>query len=223
MMKKLLNFSVIATLTLGTIPAFAQGSAPIFVQKYKQPSVTSNIPTVVTASSGEQRSTQSWSEPRTYKLVDSPSPFAGTNFGKITSEIDYYDSETGQRYNQYQYMALLAKRGDTQKLNQVGNYLQLNGVFNNQQYQSAVNNAAQGNSIPSLIDEAMAKNKMASLNQSQQNGQATNTARQSTTSRPRTVVKQTETYAPKRLHQGYDEDMNDDSTTTKSNAPIFLR
>lgn len=224
MMKKLLNFSVIATLTIASAPVFAQGSAPIFVQKYSQPTVTSNIPTIVTATSNQQTSrVQSTAAPRIYELVDNGNPFEGTNFGKVISEIDYYDDDTGERYNQYNYMALLAKRGDTKKLNQVGNYLQLNGVFDKQKYQSAVNSAAQGNPIPSLIDEAIANKKMASLGDNPGDLQPTGTSTP-VAIRPKTVVKQVTDYAPKRLHQAYDEDMKDDAVTKpKSNAPIFLR
>lgn len=212
---------MIAVLSGFSFSAFAQ-TAPIFIQKYSQPTTTSNVPTIVQSGTG-QTSSRTSSSPRTYEVVDSPSPWAGSNFGKITSEIDYYDSETGQRYNQYNYMALLAKRGDKTTLNQVGNYLQSNGVFDNQKYQSAVNSAAQGNAIPSLVDQAIAKNSATPADTGAQIAQTPSPTRQAA-SKPKTVIKQQETYTPKRLHQGYDEDMEADTAVqSKKNQPIFLR
>jgi len=216
---------MIAVLTSVSFNAMAQDKnspAPIFIQKYKQPTTISRVPTIVRPQEEQTQNTRSLrssNKPREYKIVESPDPWAGTNFGKVTSEIDYYDQETGQRYNQYNYMALLAKRGDTQKLQQVGNYLQLNGVFDQNKYQSAVNSAAQGNAIPSTLDEAMAKNQVASAQTALE--RSNGATQQRAISRPSIVTKQQQNAAPKRLHQGYDEDMNADPVT--SNKPIFLR
>jgi len=216
---------MIAVLTSVSFNAMAQDKnspAPIFIQKYKQPTITSRVPTIVRPqekSAQNARTTRTNRAPKEYKIVKSPDPWAGTNFGKVTSEIDYYDKETGQRYNQYNYMALLAKRGETQKLQQVGNYLQLNGVFDQQQYQSAVNSAAQGNAIPSTIDEAMAKNQVASAQSAIQ--KSNGATQQRAITRPNIVTRQPDNNTPKRLHQGYDDDMN--AAPVTSNKPIFLR
>lgn len=209
--------------------AFAQdkeGPKPIFIQKYQKPAVTSSIPTIVKKTTSQKTAVTSSNNQKSYALVDSPNPWAGTSFGRMKEEVDYYDTETGQYYNQYNYMALLAKRGDTQKLGQVANYLQLNGVFNPQQYQSTVSKALQSGNIPSVTEQAIAKNRVASASS---NSSPANTSSalgpgvvQESIKKPEFVYKDTmDENTPKRLHQSYDEDMADDSA--KTNKPIFLR
>jgi len=83
-------------------------------------------------------------------LTNNSNPWEGTSFGRIRKEIDYFDREDGRYYNQYDYMAALAMRDDRNRLGEVTEYIQENGVFDPKKYQEAMRAAAAG-TIPSEL------------------------------------------------------------------------
>ncbi len=225
MRNKILYFSAIITLGLGSLPLFAQensGPAPIFVTPYKQPTVISRTPTIVSPqNTNAQSATGGYVFPE-YTLVDDPDPWAGTSFGRVTSELDYYDSQTNARYDQYNYMALLAQRGETGALRQVASYIQENGVFDPNKYNAAMSNAANGGVIAPM--GATAGAPVTQLPAPTGIGGATQGSSGVATKRV-FVNKDEQNFAPTRLHSPYDEDMADKPTDQKprTNQPIFLR
>lgn len=215
MMNRLLPLIALAFSITWNTPVSAQ-SGPIFITPPSQQNTASNnIPTVV---SPTQQRGASANEARTRALIERNSrlntnsgyqfreltnPYEGTAFGRIRREKDYFDRETGVYVNQYDYMKLLAERGNQAQLAQVRNFLQQNGVFNPQKYQQV----------------------MASIGTSNENANGAGTASgTNATMRPRTVI-QTQNpqgnNVPQRIHQGYDNDP--DPIEPMKNRPIFLR
>jgi hypothetical protein len=214
-------------------PVLAQDSeGSSFVPLFLKPLVnsvrntfTSNTPTIVQPTPQQQQNRRNMSPATTATggisqstfdrlqgpgLVDNRNPWEGTGFGRIKREVDYFDRETGRYYNQYDYMALLARRGNRSELNNVAKYLQENGVFDPRKYQAALQRRPQG--------------QQQGRTRTQSNGgQAT-----SPTAQPRRVQvapQDPKVFAPKRIHEGYDEDMKADpmAKPKTGNQPIFLR
>jgi hypothetical protein len=120
-------------------------SKPIFVNPYKQklPTYQSRVPNLVgtpVKTSGQRNYTASGRKSK-YVIVDDPDPFAGTSFGRIRTEQDFFDKNTKQYLNQYDYMAALHKSGNKAELNAVVQKVQKNGVFDPKKYQDAIRNA----------------------------------------------------------------------------------
>lgn len=202
------------------MPAQAQDEGSSFMPLFLKPMVdsikntfTSRTPTIVQA---EQQNTQN-TTPQSRQdrlagpgLVNNRNPWEGTSFGRIKNEIDYFDTDTQRYYNQYDYLALLARRGDQSQFNQVSQYLQQNGVFDPRKYQAALQGQSQ-----------------AQQPQGQTGNLATGASGQSapTQRTVRQVAPQQPTFAPKRIHEGYDEDMKADpqAQPRQGNQPIFLR
>ncbi len=202
-------------------PVQAQEDDSSFLPVFLKPFVdsirntfTSDKPTIVEAKQKEMQTNQLSQSKRDRLagpgLVDNKDPWEGTSFGRIKREIDYFDPPTGQYYNQYDYMAVLAKRGDDARLNEVGKYLQNNGVFNPQKYQAALRGQSQAK------QPVQGGGAMSSAGEVQ----ATNAQR-----RVQVTPQSEDTFTPKRIHQGYDEDMEADpqAQPKAENSPIFLR
>jgi hypothetical protein len=216
----ILRLSVIGVLGVVSVDALAQGTpatAPIFITPYSAEKI-SRTPTIV--QSPENATNAIRGNTRTYTragrkssgvaMAENVNPFEGTSFGRIKTEKDYYDRETGGYMNQYDYMGALAQRGETEKMQQIAQYLQQNGVFDPEKFQAAI--------TPAQNDVGQ---KGAGNTRSTQFAQPQ-------TAQPVFKMKDTtKTVMPQRLHGGYD----DANTATQDPAdnipqgrrPIFLR
>lgn len=184
----------------------AQNAAPIFVSPYNQNDQTfnSNIPTIIRPK--EKQAAPRFAKPRTnvnkWEPYNMANPLEGTSFGRITREIDYYDVETEQYYNQYDYMSLLAQRGDLAKLQEVATYLQTTGVFDPQKYQAAMQAARNGTTLSSQMMQQGANTPMAGGPQAPQ--------------KQLFIVKpQNQINTPQKIHRDYDD--------AQANNPIFIQ
>jgi hypothetical protein len=182
-------------------------STPIFVTPYKPtiPTYSSGLPSVVKTTNTGTRSTtrrtnnQSNTGGPTY---DAPfNPYK--NDARITSERSFYDAQTDKQYDQYDYFALLAKRGDTQGLAAAVRTVQENGVFDPAKYQAAIQSAVNNNTTTSNRTSR------------------TQPIRRSTNTRT-TVAPQNAITTPQKVHQGYDDEAGV-QTQSRRNGPIFLR
>lgn len=202
-MKKLfLKFSMIGALSAAMVPSLSIAS-PVFVQPYSKENATNNIPLAYTPHSEQKQTTYGYNNAPVYEFADNIDPWAGTSFGKITTEQDFYDNVTGRRYNQYEYLGLLAQRGDRTGLNALVQDLKVNGVFDQGKFETAVRAALTAK--PTTAGGG--------------------TTGPTAPSKP--VVKQvyrpnTQNIMPQRTHNAYDEDMEADDITKKV-KPIFLR
>lgn len=218
----LLSISILAVFSGSTSIVNAQektGVAPIFIKPYTTKQVN-RTPTIVRATTNTnpiRGNVRTYTQPGrkssgTLSIVEDKNPFAGTGFGRIRAEKNYYDKESGGYINQYEYMGLLAKRGDTAKLQQVQQYLQQNGVYDPAKVQAAIMNATQ----PQIQSQTSIPTGAPS-------------ARITTTGQPRTFrTKPKTTSVPQRLHGGYDDAKNQtldpaDAIKPTGRRPIFLR
>jgi hypothetical protein len=134
------------------------------------------------------------------------------DFGRITGEQDFYDSQTKRYYGQYEYFELLAQRGDTAKLQQVVGDVQRTGVFDPAKYQAIMSGGSNGGGMTGI-----------------NNGGGMPQRQIITRQKTPTVTRQNQVVTPKRVHQGYDDDMESTQTSQPvqqarpKNAPIFLR
>ena len=188
-------------------------TAPIFISPYAQGSGTyiNNIPTIVqpTPKAAPPKSlrtgisrTADKDDKGGYQIKPVKNPYEGTAYTRIRSEKDYYDDQTKQYYNQYDYMKLLADRGDDAKLAQVRGYLQKNGVFNPEKYNVSMTGGASSSSATGQ-------------------GGASSTGNTTADGRPRIILQKEDDSAdgvPQKLHSGYDDDQ-----AVIKNRPIFLR
>ncbi len=182
-------------------------SQPIFISPYKpgNDTYTTRVPTAVQANQEQTRRFEPSDRLAGPGLTNNKNPFAGTGFGRIKQELSYYDEEIGRGLNQYDYMALLARRGDNARLAQVRRYVQQNGVFDPKKYKAAMTTGPYGSNpqAPTI---------------SSNSAQAAPVEKQQ---RRRVVVKQEEQSAlPKRVHRGYDDEP---APRHQPGAPIFLR
>jgi hypothetical protein len=195
-------------------------SSPIFIQPITQQNTRSNQRVYTTPG---RRSYGQGNTSNQSIFVKSKNPFEGTRFGRIRTEIDYYDKETDQKYNQYEYMALLQERGETEKLNAVRSYIQKKGVFNPEKY----NNTMMGTSSSGGGKNASTTSGAANTQQ-----QTHSIIRQSgTKSSPLVSGEKIQgTNMPQKLHADYDTpsvptppQQNKTEQSSSSNGPIFLR
>ena len=224
---KILFLSTALFGVLGTFatPVLSQeqpsGVAPIFITPYEPQRIT-RLPTIVHATSNTnpiRGDVRTYTQPgrKSYGtnslFLKEKNPFAGTGFGRIRAEKDYYDKETKQYYNQYDYMGLLAKRGDTAKLQQVQSYLQQNGVYDPAKVQAAILGATQ--------QKPLQPNTSAPI--------GTPSARVTATGQTRSFKTKVQTTSvPQRIHGGYDDAENQTLDPAKAieptgPRPIFLR
>ena len=155
----------------------------------------------------------------TYELVDSPDPWANTSFDKIQTELNYFDPQTGRSYNQYDYMALLAQRGEKGRFNQVAGYLRDNGVFDANKYRVAVNSAQQGGTAFSQDPAAETSAPTAATGVANPQGNGLGVTRQPTINRV-FVPDDVKNYQPQKIHRGYDEE--EEKPEDNKKRPIFL-
>jgi hypothetical protein len=219
----LLSISALAIFSGSTTIVHAQettGVAPIFMTPYAAKQIN-RTPTIVRATTntnpirGNVRTyTQPGRKSSGSLFVEDKNPFEGTGFGRIRQEKTYYDKESGGHINQYEYMGLLAKRGDTAKLQQVQHYLQQNGVYDPAKVQAAIMAATR----PQQTTQSTTSMPV-----------GTPSARITTAGQQRTFKTKTQTTsAPQRLHGGYDDAENKtldpaDAITKTGPRPIFLR
>lgn len=222
-MKKYLVFCLFLGLTGAVTGAVGQtanatsSATPIFITPYKQTvgSGTNTLPSVVQSKQDtsarisnrakgaiESASTATGSIYKNYKFTEVANPYEGSAFGRVRSEKDYYDAETGTYVNQYDYMGLLASRGETDKLNEVRSYLQKNGVFNPDKYKIAMSGG-----------DSSASGEGAGATSA---GGAAATPKQ-------IIVKQNsgDSSIPQKIHSGYGDDEVYDPANHP--APIFLK
>lgn len=179
-------------------------TSPIFIAPYKPtlPTYASGLPSVVknTGRGSTRQTTGQIGTARGPQYDGHFNPYQGIN--RITVEQDFYDQQTKRYYGQYEYFALLAKRGDKQGLLSAVKKVQTNGVFDPAKYQAAV----QGG-----------------LNQTNTttNKPTTTPVRRVTNNKKQTAPQNALT-TPKKVHQGYDDEMQMPAKPAK-NSPIFLR
>lgn len=219
----LLSISALAIFSGSTTTLKAQeatGISPIFITPYTAKQIN-RTPTIVHATSntnairGNVRTyTQPGKKSSNLLYAEQKNPFANTGFGRIRAEKNYYDAEDKRHYNQYEYMGVLAKRGDTAKLQQVQQYLQQNGVYDPAKVQAAITNATQPQAFGSQ--------------QPSTTGGVQSTYTGTTFKQPTYKIKTQTTSVPQRLHGGYDDAENqtlDPAEAIKPTGPrpIFLR
>jgi hypothetical protein len=114
--------------------------APIFISPYQagQSTYNSRIPTIVQPPAPAPSRTYTRAGRKSYEIVTAPNPFEGTAFGRIRNEISIRDNVSGQHLNQYDYMAVLKRRGNIGELNNVSRRLQTSGVFDPAKYREAM-------------------------------------------------------------------------------------
>jgi hypothetical protein len=184
-------------------------SQPIFINPYKpgNDTYTSRVPTTVQSTQQQGGTFNPSNRLAGPGLTNNANPFAGTGFGRIKQEISYYDEELGRGLNQYDYMALMARRGNNARLSQVRQYVQENGVFDPNKYRQAMTTGPYG-SNPQV--------PVATNNVSQQSTTAVQQPR-------RVIMKQDEqSQLPRRVHRGYDDEPAP-APSHQPGAPIFLR
>ncbi len=219
----LLSISALAIFSGSTTTLKAQeatGISPIFIKPYATQKVK-RTPTIVQATTHTnpiRGNVRTYTQPgrKSFNLLyaQEKNPFANTGFGRIRAEKNYYDKQDKRHYNQYEYMGILAKRGDTAKLQQVQQYLQKNGVYDPTKVQAAITSATQPQAFGS---------QQPSTTGGIQSPYATTTYKQ-----PAYKVKTQTTSVPQRLHGGYDDAENktlDPAEAIKPTGPrpIFLR
>jgi hypothetical protein len=184
-------------------------NVPIFIQPYQQPdnSRVSTTPTIVNQPQNSQMKRQSLQRAQSnndggFVFRTPTNPYAGTAYGRITTEIKYFDKQTQRYMNQYDYMAALNARGDSATLNQVRNYIQQNGVFDPRKYQAAMTGSGSAKQAGSSQNSTNASPNGTIINRN-----------------ARTITRQqsSEDNTPQKLHRGYDDESQSGS------RPIFLR
>lgn len=206
-MKHYILLTALLSCISATTAQAGSGTAPIFINPYKQPSTTttSRVPSIVQAQPTQQQRTYTQPGRKSYEIVKIRNPFEGTAYGRVRNEILILDKETGEHLNQYDYLALMKQRGNIAELNRVANDLQKNGVFDPAKYQMALN--------PQPTQQSALNNG--------QNGMPTGGI-----ASPKTnyVYKGNDTPSiPQRLHGGYDDEPAPAAPLQTKNAPIFLR
>jgi len=219
----LLTFGIMALSSTSIIAQEASSIAsPIFISPYTQSTQTyeSRIPMV--AKPPKQRAQNytapgrhSYNEEDQPKFVtyDNPLTAPGSAFMRSSNEEYFKDDTTGKTYNQYDYMALLYKRNDMGKLNQILSNVQRNGVFDPQKYQDIMMQAkaektGTGGSPSGGSSLGGTPINKARIVRAQNNKQDS---------------------TPRRIHQGYDEAEPSNVSKAPSpkisegSAPIFLR
>ena len=193
----------------------ANAGLPVFLNPFKwsDNSYESKNPTIVQAKPQQKTTKPSYrNDTPVYEFDNLSNPLTNPKSGylRIKNEMQLYDAVTGKKYNQYDYMGMLAARGDTAKLREIAQYVQQNGVFDPAKYKAAVA-AAKSGSPP-------------------QGGarKITPSSRVTADGRKRAFKTndQTDTGAPTRIHSGYnDEDTNaaPAANSYKKNQPIFLK
>ena len=213
-MKYLLCSACFVMTVFAAEPVMSQGQ-PIFITPYEPATNTyaSRVPsTVRNTTEPQQQSSFRSNRLSGPGLTNNKDPFAGTGFGRIKQEIDYFDRETGRYYNQYDYMALLSRRGDRARLADVTKYIQKNGVFDPQKYQVAMTTGPFGSTPQQPV--AMG----APVVTQGGSGAIANDGRK------RVIVMQEEkSNLPTKVHNGYDDDPAPAPTQFQKGAPIFLR
>lgn len=212
MRKLLLNISVIALSTCIAAHAFAQEktvNAPIFINPYSPtvPTYESNVPNMVrsTGTSRYSQATRTYTKPNRIsgpQYDEVPTNLFAPGYGRIRSEQDFYDNDTGQHYGQYEYFKLLASRGETAKLQEVVKKVQEGGVFDPAKYK-----AVMSGTIGTSGSSSQPK---------------TRTVVKSAPSKKKVTKNLTEGDLPQKLHNGYDDEPAPQPTYQK-NQPIFLR
>ena len=203
-------FALALIITMSTTGQANAQSQPIFVSPYKpgNDTYTSRVPTTVQATQDQGRRVTPSNRLAGPGLTNNSDPFAGTGFGRIKQEINYFDEQTGRRMNQYDYMALLVRRGDNARFAQVRQYVQENGVFDPKKFQTAMTTGPYGSNPQ--VPAASKANQATSAHQQEQQQK-----------RRRVVVKEEQKNAmPTRVHRGYDDEP---APRHQPGAPIFLR
>lgn len=127
-------------------------STPLFITPYKPsvPTYASKVPTMVknTGTGRSVNGNRMYTQPN---RKSGPVYYQATNqfpegYDRIKSEKSFYDEETGTHYKQYEYMELLAGRGDSARLKEVVADVQSNGIFDPAKYQAAVGGQKQNTS-----------------------------------------------------------------------------
>lgn len=184
---------------------------PIFINPYKPtlPTYESDTPNLVrstgnnTYSQYERRYTKpNKTSGPVYDEVFNP---YGPGYGRIRGEKDFYDTADGRYYKQYEYMTLLAKRGDVAKLQSVVQDVQQNGVFDPEKYKAAIA-AATG------------------VNTDNPGGGSSGIPGVAPMPKKQVYVNKNDTPAtPQKLHRGYDDEPAQKNQQPRQNQPIFLR
>lgn len=210
-MKNILFYSALAAIIVFPLASKAQeveaepSYSPIFITPYTQGNNTynSNIPNIVQAANTSKSSTYTPSARSTgsqYVFKDIGNPYAGSAYGRMTSETSFYDKESKTYVNQYDYMKRLYDRGDMAELERVRTRIQEKGVFDPARYQATMR--GQQNDGTS----------------GQQAGQNQGVGGGTVINRSLAVVKKDKSEEiPQKLHMGYDEE------PVQKNRPIFLR
>ena len=204
------TYNVMAQTTSSNTPA------PIFINPYKAavPTYASQVPNLV-RSNGQSQYSQAqrqYTKPNTSSgpVYDKPfSPFA-PGYGRIRGEKEFYDTVDEKYYQQYEYMTVLAKRGDKAKLQQVVSDVQTNGVFDPAKYNAALVAAQNGGTSGTTNADPLNPSSPVTP-----------------TGQKRVFVNKNATSpTPQKIHQGYDDDTAQpqaQSPTPRKNQPIFLK
>jgi len=205
----ILFLSVTISVVVGT-DAMAQTAGnkspkPLFVTPYKPsvPTYESGVPMVAKdRSSNKKRASTTLAGPFLHDATNQFRP----DVGRITSQRSFYDEKTDKSYRQYDYMSLLASRGETAKLKQVVADVRSNGVFDPDKYKEAVA-AGMGKSKDQAKGEPVLKKEAGAA-----------VARRSY------VAKSDDSELPQKIHRGYDEDAQNQPAQQNPSAkkPIFL-
>ena len=214
----LLCTALFSALVLASTDGMAQEknvSTPLFITPYTAnvPTYNNRVPSVVTSTGQSQlsRATRTYTSPNRVSkpLYDTSVNQFPADFGRITGEQDFYDTQTKRYYGQYEYFALLANRGDTATLQQALQKVQSTGVFDPEKYKAVMSGGTASSGQSGAINGGVQRPAAA-----QQRSQI--------------VTRQNEIVTPQRIHQGYDDDMNEKNAPQaapqrQKNAPIFLR
>ena len=206
------NILILSFFLIGFTGVAQAGSAPIFITpNVAKPSTPiARNPTIVSKTQAPESRTYTNAGRVSYEIVDSKNPFAGTSFGRIKSEQNIYDKETGKYFNQYDYMGLMAQRGNITELNKTAQYYQQNGVFDPMKFQTAIQAGRAGQiGLPTspTID-----------------GVAAPVAPIVEQPKPVLVYKnQAADTTPQKIHNGYDDEPIAEEPKQRRSGPIFLR
>lgn len=139
------------TVSVGVSAQEKAASTPIFITPYSPtvPTYESRVPTMVKNVNPSRRiGGRTYTQPNRKSgpvYYKAENQFA-EGYGRVRGEKDFYDEQTATFYDQYDYMGLLAQRGDTAKLREVVADVQKNGVFDPAKFQTVMTQAQGGGS-----------------------------------------------------------------------------
>lgn len=135
MRKLLLNTCTIALVTFISTASHVDARSPVFMNDYQTQGKESDVISIYRPNS---RSVQIPNRSPEDFFVKTENPFEKVGFGRVKTERDFYDKESGRYYNQYDFIGLLAARGNRTAANELARRLQQDGVYDSGKAKDAV-------------------------------------------------------------------------------------